>query len=150
MSDICFICSYGGHLDQIKRVFKELKDYECFFITYKNERLGKTIENRKTYFVPFTGRNPILFFVMSLQQVFILLKEKPKVIISTGASICIPAFLIGKLLGIKTIYIETFARIKNPSMTGKIINKLKPNLFFVQWKHLKNQLKNSVYGGSLY
>lgn len=147
---ICFMSSDGGHLVEIKEVYRILEKYDSFFVTLKSEHLPKKIEGRKTYFVPKSERNPFLLAVNCLLDFLILLLERPKIIISTGASFCIPAFVYAKLFGMKTIYIETFARIKKPSLTGLIMYKLKPNLFFIQWRHHKRWLPKAIYGGSLF
>jgi len=150
MNDICFICSDGGHLVEIKRIFKILKDYNSFFVTFQTRHLGKSIETRKTYFLPRIKRNPIIFAMIFVMEFLILLKERPRIIISTGAGICIPSFILAKIFGIKNVYIETFARIKKPSLTGIIVYKLKPDLFFVQWEHHKKFFPKAIYGGSLF
>ncbi len=75
--------------------------------------------------------------------------EKPNVIISTGSNITIPIFILGKLLGCKTIYIECSAQVRTPSLSGKICY-LFADLFIVQWKYLLNRYGNkAVYGGLL-
>lgn len=135
---------------EMKEIFKELKDYESFFVTLKSEHLPEKIEGKKTYFVPKSERNLILFLYNCLLDLFILLKERPKIIISTGASFCIPAFFYAKLLGVKTIYVETFARIEKPSLTGRIMYKLRPNLFFVQWEHHRKWFPKAIYKGGLF
>lgn len=146
---ICFMCSDGGHLEEMKQIFKELKSYESFFVTLKSEHLPEKIESRKTYFLPKSERNFILFFYNCIADLAILLKERPRIIISTGASFCIPAFFYAKFLGIKTIYVETFARIEKPSLTGRIMYWLRPDMFLVQWEHHKRSFPRAVYGGNL-
>lgn len=146
---ICFMCSDGGHLEEMKQVFRGLKGHESFFVTLKSEHLPERIEGRKTYFLPKSERNPILFLYNCAADLAILLKERPMIIISTGASFCIPAFFYAKILGIKTVYIETFARIRKPSLTGRIMYRLKPDMFFVQWKHHKRFFPKAIYGGNI-
>lgn len=49
----------------------------------------------------------------------VLKKERPDVIISSGAAVAVPFFYLGKLFGAKLVYIEVFDRIDKPTMTGK-------------------------------
>ncbi len=79
----------------------------------------------------------------------IFLKERPTHIISTGAITVIPFALIGKIIGTKIIFIETFARIKDKTKTGKLMYKI-ADLFIVQWESLLEVYPNAVYGGSIY
>jgi UDP-N-acetylglucosamine:LPS N-acetylglucosamine transferase len=134
---------------ELKEVYRGLADRESFFVTLASDHLPQQIEGRKTYFVPKSERNPLLFLVNCFIDLWILLKERPKVIISTGASFVIPAFAYAKLLGIRTVYIETFARIHKPSLTGRIIYRLHPDRFFVQWEEQLHWFPRAIYQGAL-
>lgn len=66
----------------------------------------------------------------------VLKKEKPNVIISSGAAVAVPFFYIGKLFGAKTVYIEVFDRIDKPTVTGKLVYPV-TDKFIVQWEEMK-------------
>lgn len=66
----------------------------------------------------------------------ILLKEKPDLIVSTGAAPAIPFFYIGKLFGAKVVYIEVYDRIEKPTITGKVVYPIS-DLFILQWEEQK-------------
>jgi beta-1,4-N-acetylglucosaminyltransferase len=72
------------------------------------------------------------------------------VIISTGAGVAVPTCFLGKFLfKSKFIFIESFCRIKEPSLSGKLIYPI-ADLFFVQWKNLLNFYgKKAIYRGSV-
>ena len=78
----------------------------------------------------------------------ILLREKPDLVISTGAGIAVPGFLAARLLGIRTVYIESYARVESLSLAGKICYRL-ADRFLVQHACLANGLPRAVYAGSL-
>ena len=149
MAKICFMCSDGGHLAELKEIFNELRDYDSFFVTLASKHLPERIEGKKTYFVPKSERNPLLILYNCFLDLLILLKERPKLIISTGASFCIPAFVCAKLLGIKTVYVETFARIESPSLTGRIMYRIRPDRFYVQWPQLIKWFPKAIYKGGV-
>ena len=150
MAKICFMCSDGGHLVELKEIFKELKDYDSFFVTLASKHLPERIEGKKTYFVPKSERNPFLFLYNCFLDLYILLKERPRMIISTGASFCIPAFVYAKFLNIKTVYVDTFARIESPSLTGKIMYKIRPDRFYIQWPQHSKWFPKAIYKGGLF
>ncbi|MDS2691976.1 PssD/Cps14F family polysaccharide biosynthesis glycosyltransferase, partial [Streptococcus pneumoniae] len=66
----------------------------------------------------------------------ILKKERPDLIISSGAAIAVPFFYIGKLFGSKTVYIEVFDRIDASTLTGKLVYPV-TDRFIVQWEEMK-------------
>ncbi|NJF25149.1 PssD/Cps14F family polysaccharide biosynthesis glycosyltransferase [Thermococcus sp. Bubb.Bath] len=130
---IALVCSHGGHLTEILYLMDAFKDHDVFFITYDNFRTREL--SYEKYLLENIGTSPIKMLKAFFQIGIILAKEKPKVIISTGSEIAIPTFIIAKFLGIKTVFIESWCRIKTKSGTGKIVYYLS-DLFLVQWPQL--------------
>jgi UDP-N-acetylglucosamine:LPS N-acetylglucosamine transferase len=74
----------------------------------------------------------------------ILIKEKPDIVISTGAEIAIPSFVFAKIMRIKTIYLESWCRVKTKSGTGRILYFI-ADVFLVQWPNLINKYGKKAY-----
>ena len=146
---ICLTCSAGGHRLQLLQLENFYKKYDHFFLTFKERTTIKLTENNRVYFIINPRRNPIKWFIAFLQSILVFLKEKPTVIISTGAGVTIPIIYLAKFFGKKTIYIESFSRIIKPSMAGIVAYPVS-DLFIVQWKPLLKFYKNAVYGGSIF
>jgi UDP-N-acetylglucosamine:LPS N-acetylglucosamine transferase len=66
---------------------------------------------------------------------YVLQSERPQVILSLGAEIALPFFYLGKLLRIKTIFIESWCRVENLSLTGRLVYPV-ADVFWVQWPGL--------------
>lgn len=151
---VCFLASSGGHLEEISRLVEIEEKYDNFLVTEK----GKFEElhfGKKVIYVYQINRKEILFpfkFIGLILKAFkILLKEKPTVLISTGALATVPFCIVGKLLGKRVVYIESFARVDTPSLTGKIIYKLKlANLFVVQWEDMLKYFPEAIVGGRIF
>lgn len=149
---VCLIASAGGHLEQIRQLKEVINKYETYYVVPKIKATEKMSE--KKYLVDDMLRtNKIKFMIrflkMCFQQLFIFIKEKPDVILTTGAGVAIPTCVIGKLCGKKIIYIESFARINSPNKTGLLIYKF-ADLFIVQWESLLEFYPNAIYGGWIY
>ena len=89
------------------------------------------------------------FIILVFQSIFILLKEKPDVVISTGALATVPMCLLAKLFKKKLIFIESFSKINSPTITGKLMYKY-ADLFLVQWEDMKQFYPDATYGGGIY
>jgi len=140
------VCSHGGHLTEMMQIEEAIKGHELFFITYISSR---TRELNRAYLIERFTAKPWKIPLSTIRIFRILGKEKPKAMISTGAEIAIPCFLIAKILGIKTIYIETCARVRTPSGTGRLIYWIS-DYFFVQWRGLLRFFGNKArYEGGL-
>ncbi|MBR4115328.1 MAG: hypothetical protein IKK40_04890 [Bacteroidales bacterium] len=79
----------------------------------------------------------------------ILRKEKPELIVSSGAAVAVPFFYLGKLFGAKTVYIEVFDRIDASTLTGKLVYPV-TDQFVVQWEEMKQVYPKAVNLGSIF
>ena len=89
------------------------------------------------------------FLILFIKAFCILLKERPDFIITTGALIAYPFCVIGKLMGVKIVYVESFARVKRPSLTGRLLYDYS-DLFIVQWEDMLKLYPKSVLGGGIF
>jgi UDP-N-acetylglucosamine:LPS N-acetylglucosamine transferase len=146
MKKICIVSSCGGHLTEVRALRSVYQNYDHFYILNDQILLPNDMEGR-TYFIRHSERD-WLFFVNLWEAWRILRQERPSLILSTGAGPVVPLALVGKLLGIPTLFIETFTRLTEPSLTGKIMYYLAAR-FFYQWKSLEQFFPKGTYGGPL-
>ena len=144
---IALVCSQGGHLNEMLFLMEAFKKHDIFFITYKNPTT-RALKYKK-YVVENIGTN-IRMMIKAFFQVFkVLIKEKPDLIVSTGSEIAIPPYILARFMRIKTIYIESWCRIKTKSGTGRILYYFS-NVFLVQWPELvKLYGKKAKYRGAV-
>ena len=64
-------------------------------------------------------------------------------------SIALFAIMFMKIMRRKVIFIESFAKIDSPTMTGKLVYKF-ADLFLVQWESMKKYYPNAQCKGGLY
>jgi len=149
---ICFICSRGGHLTDLEPLIEELGSEDSFLVTEK----AVDTENLADYYItPFhrmdniRGIYPTKLLKNIIQSTKIILKERPKYVISTGAIMCVPLIYLSKIFGSKIIYIECSNRVTQPSYTGRVVYPVS-DYFFLQWKSLlKRYGKKARYRGNL-
>jgi beta-1,4-N-acetylglucosaminyltransferase len=87
-------------------------------------------------------------FVCSVREAIVLLKVRPKAILNGGAGIGVPISFLGRLLGVKIIYLENGCRVYTLSASGKLLYRV-AHLFFVQWEPLKEKYPKAIYAGRL-
>ncbi|PEO48089.1 polysaccharide biosynthesis protein [Bacillus sp. AFS026049] len=149
---ICFTASSGGHFEQLMMLYPMMKEHNSFILT---ERTDYNINSKeiKSYNVIQINRREFLFIfkmlVLFLQTIIIFIKEKPDVVISTGALATIPMCLITKIFKRRLIFIESFSKINSPTITGKLMYK-HADLFIVQWEEMKKVYPNAINGGGIY
>ncbi len=145
---VCVISSAGGHLTEVLRLKEAFENCEKYFVTFDRVDAKDKLKGEKVYYISDPKRNPLKFLKNFFESISIFLKEKPDLIISTGAGMAIPTIIIAKLFRKKVIYIESMAAVYRPSFSGRIAYYFS-NLFFIQWKHLKKYYKKAVYRGAL-
>lgn len=93
---VCFITSSGGHLTHLIQLKEWWKDKERFWVTFEKEDSKSILKDEKKYWCYFpTNRNIKNLIKNMFLSIKILLKEKPDLIVSTGAAPAIPFFYIG-------------------------------------------------------
>ncbi len=149
MKKICLAASTGGHLKEILQLKRFYKKHAYYFLTIKRPDGIDLSKREKVYFAKCPSRNPLNFIFNCFQSLFVLLKENPDVIISTGADVALATCYFGKLFGKKIIYIESFCRPIKPSVTGKLVYPI-ADVFIYQWKDLEKFYPKGEFGGSIF
>jgi UDP-N-acetylglucosamine:LPS N-acetylglucosamine transferase len=143
---VCVVSSCGGHLTEVRALREAFARYEHFYVLNDRVLLPADMEG-KTYFIRHSERD-VLFLVNLVEAWRILRRERPDVILSTGAGPVVPFALIGRLLGVPTLFVETFTRISTPSLTARIMYRLAAR-FVYQWPALGRYFPRGTYGGVL-
>lgn len=143
------VCSSGGHLLLMHLLKDFWSQYDRFWVTFKKEDAVSLLEKERVYWAFFpTNRNFFNLLRNSFLALKVLFKEKPDIIISTGAGAAIPFFYLGKLLRKKLIFIEAYERIDTPSLTGKIVYPI-TDAFILQWEEQKRFYPKGTVLGQL-
>ncbi len=143
---ICIVSSCGGHLTEVRSLMPVYGRHDHFYVLNDRVLLPEDMKGR-TYFIRHSERD-WLFIVNLWEALRLLLRERPHLILSTGAGPVVPFSLMGKLLCIPTLFIETFTRVTQPSLTGRIMHHL-ADRFLYQWRSLEKFYPRGVYGGPL-
>ncbi|MBR2567153.1 MAG: polysaccharide biosynthesis protein [Paenibacillus sp.] len=150
---VCLISSTGGHYDELMKIIPAVEEHDYFLITEKNKSRSMDASRNKVYFLMQQERKNILFLLVFaaniIKSFYLYLRERPKVIITTGAGATYPFCLFGKIFGAKLIYIESYAKIYSSSATGRLMYKISDE-FFIQWETLQDSYPNAKYRGALF
>ena len=148
---LCFAASSGGHYEQLMMLKPLMQKYASFIVTEKTKYVSET--ELKQYYMHLVNRKELLFIPKCLGNVIrslcILVKERPNVVICTGVLAMVPLCIIAKALGCKLVYIESFAKITSPTISGNTLYKY-TDLFFIQWEQMREFYPNAIYRGGIY
>jgi UDP-N-acetylglucosamine:LPS N-acetylglucosamine transferase len=146
---IGLVCSSGGHL-LLLHLLKDFWDrYDRFWVTFKKPDAVSLLKDERIHWAYFpTNRNIFNLLRNTFVALKVLIKEKPDIIISSGAGPAIPFFYLGKLMGKKLVFIEAYERIDNPSLTGRLVYPL-TDVFILHWEEQKKNFPRGVILGEL-
>jgi len=146
---ICLVCSSGGHFFELHSLKKFWSQHEHFWVTFLKEDTRYLLQKEKVYWAyQPTNRNVKNLFKNFFLAWRILRREKPDIVISTGAGVGVPFLYLARFFKKKTIYIESMTRINELSLSGKLVYVI-ANHFFVQWPELSNKYKKARFKGQV-
>ncbi len=146
---ILAVASGGGHWVQLRRLFPAFEQANAVFVTVQPDYQQDTPQGAKFYTVRDATRwDKLGLVVLVFQLLLIILKERPDVVITTGAAPGYLALRLAKLLcRSKTVWIDSIANVEELSLSGR---KVGPHvdLWLTQWAHLAKP-EGPVYLGSV-
>lgn len=129
------------------RVLPAFTSYEVVFVTVLKSYRSEVPKNR-FYLINDANRwNKLRLVQVALKLVWILGKERPDVVVSTGAAPGYFALRLGRLFGAKTIWIDSITNIERLSMSGSLVGP-HADLWLTQWPHLAKS-EGPHYGGAV-
>lgn len=146
---ICLAASAGGHLTQLLKLADSWAGHEVFYITTTEAVRDKLRRFGRVYVVGECNRqHPIRVVMVLLQCIRTVFKERPAVMISSGAAAGCMACFLGKLIGAKVIWIDSITNVGRISLSGRMVRYI-ADLFLVQWPELAEKYNNVEYVGAV-
>ncbi len=130
---VMLVCSSGGHLAQLHLLRPWWQHHQRSWVTFAGAQADSLLvgETVVPAYSPTTRNIPNA--VRNLRLAIGLLRaERPDVLVSDGAGVAFPFFLVAWTLGIRTVYLEVYDRISRPTLTGRLCYPL-ADLFLLQW-----------------
>ena len=126
----CWVYSPGGHLTELLRATQGIAFTDLYHVTFRSGRQDATGAER-VHYVCHPRRSLGRTVLNAVQSLRILWRERPALIVSTGADVAVPTLLLSRLFGAKIVFVETGGTLQ-PSLTGRLIYPF-CDLFVVPW-----------------
>jgi len=135
---VMMVASGGGHWVELMRLMPAVEDCSLAFVTVQHSYRYQTQQfaGSRYYVVHDVTRwNKVRWIQTVFQLLLILLRERPDVIISTGALPGFFALRLGGILGARTVWVDSIANVDELSKSGQMIGP-HASLWLTQWAHL--------------
>ncbi len=146
---VLLVCSSGGHLAQLVALRPWLAGTDARWVTFatedaRSQLAGETLvpaHHPTTRNVPNLLRNAALAWRE-------LRGRRPDVVVSTGAGVALPFFVLARAMGVPTVYIEVYDRLDGPTLTGRLCRPFTTRML-VQWQEQRRLYRGAEVVGTL-
>lgn len=147
---VLLVCSSGGHLSQLRQLRDWWEHHARTWVTFATPDAVSLLDGEDVVWAhhPTTRNVPNLLrnFVVAWRTVR---RVRPDIVVSNGAAVAFPFFVIARLHRVRTVYVEVYDRIDSPTLTGRLCQPLS-DLFLLQWEEQRRLYKKGVVIGRLF
>jgi UDP-N-acetylglucosamine:LPS N-acetylglucosamine transferase len=145
---LLLVASSGGHLYELVCLRDFWQDKDRVWVSFPTADARSLLACEACVHwaaFPTTRNLPNLLrnLVLALRVIH---RERPTLVLSTGAGVAVPFFWVARLFGIPAVYVESIARIDGLSLTGKLLRPFASRLL-VQWPELADRERATEYHG---
>jgi UDP-N-acetylglucosamine:LPS N-acetylglucosamine transferase len=146
---VLLVCSSGGHLSQLHTLKPWWERQDRLWVTFEKLDSESLLVGERVVWAHHPTTRNLRNLVRNLRLAWRLLRSvHPDVVVSSGAGVAVPFFLLARLFGQKTVYVEVYDRIDSATVTGRLCYPLS-DLFLLQWEEQRRQYPRGVVIGSL-
>ena len=138
----------SGHWVQLLRIAKALeKEFDVVYMS-THEKCATMVEGRVYYSMnDFSRWDFYKMFPELLHSIYIICKEKPSIVITTGAAPGLVCLFAAKICGIRTVWIDSIANVEHISFSGRIASKFASRIY-TQWPSLAGN--KVIFAGNIF
>jgi UDP-N-acetylglucosamine:LPS N-acetylglucosamine transferase len=142
------IASGGGHWIELLRLRKAFEGWDTAYVSMF-ENYVSAVPGARYYTVPDASRfDKMAFPKVAIKALGIMLKERPDAIVTTGSAPMLCFLLLGKLMGVKTLWIDSIAQAEDMSSSGRVAKKLATKAV-CQWPNVAQKEGLDCWGAVL-
>jgi UDP-N-acetylglucosamine:LPS N-acetylglucosamine transferase len=143
------VASTGGHLLQLHRLRPWWAGHERLWVTFDKPDARSLLEGERVVWAYHpTTRNVVNLVRNLFLALRVVRRERPDVVVSDGAGVAFPFFVVARLLGARTVYVEVYDRVDSRTLTGRLCSPIS-DLFLVQWEEQRRLYPRSHLIGPL-
>lgn len=142
---VALVCSIGGHLRELLALGDAYASYERVWVL--QDPSPALPPGERAYLVAHAERDLRVLWNF-VEFAALLARERPDLIVSTGAGLAVPAAVWAKVMGIPFVFVEPSSAVTRPTLTARLVRPLATSLF-VQWPELRRRLPTARFDGSV-
>jgi hypothetical protein len=151
-SDVILVCSAGGHLLQLWALRAAWEELSRAWVvaSFEKSDVRSLLAGEDVYFPHTPTARNVKNALQNAVLAFRLIRRlRPKVIVSTGAAVAVPFAWVGRLLGVRVVWVESLARTTTPSLSYRLVAPVADRVY-IQWPTLLSAVPKGRYVGTVF
>jgi hypothetical protein len=129
------VASGGGHWVELLRLRQAFAGAQVSYVSVNREYRGDVPEHDFHVIRDATRWNKLAMLLLAMRLLWLLVRLRPHVVITTGAAPGYLAIRMGRWLRARTIWLDSIANVDELSLSGQLAGK-HADLWLTQWPHL--------------
>lgn len=139
------LASGGGHWVQLQRLRPAFADFETVYVSMFDS-YAEQVAGSRYYMVPDASRFDLKSFVpVVLRALHIMIRERPRAVVTTGSAPMLAFVLLGRLTGARTLWIDSIANSERLSSSGRLAKKIAHEVVS-QWPEVAEREQVGYWG----
>jgi beta-1,4-N-acetylglucosaminyltransferase len=135
-ADVLLVCDAGGHLLELLALRDAWDEFSRVWVTLDKSDARSLLAGERVFFAHGpTQRNLRNLVRNALLAGRVLRAVRPRVVLTTGAALAVPFGWVGRLFGVRVVYVESLTRIESFSLAGRLVAPAADRVY-VQWPEL--------------
>ncbi len=145
---VLLACSPGGHLQQMLALRPAWEGLDRTWLTLDGPDVEHLLEGEDVVRAHGPTNRSLVKAIRNFFVAWRVIGEgEVDVVLSTGAGIAVPCFVVARLRGRRAVYVESLTRTDSLSLSGRLVYPL-ASAFFVQWPGTTRR-RRARYVGSI-
>lgn len=142
------IASGGGHWIELVRISPSFEEYDTLYASTARNLIAPSGPREVRTIRDASASEPVRLIFVLLDVVRLITDFRPKLIVTTGAAPGLLAIMVAKLLGCRTLWIDSIANADKLSQSGRLAARF-ADVRLTQWPHLADQDQGVRYVGAI-
>ena len=149
-ADVLLVCSSGGHLLQMLALRDAWQPYSHVWVTFDKSDARSLLVDEQVVLAHWPTNRSAKNLLRNLVVAWRTLRAvRPRVMLTTGAGVAVPFAWISRILGVRVVYVESFTRVEQPSLSCRLIAPVASRIY-AQWPELTASVPRARYAGNVF
>jgi beta-1,4-N-acetylglucosaminyltransferase len=150
--EVLLVCTGGGHLLQLWSLREAWVGHSSAWVvaTHEGSDVASLLAEERVYLAhPRAARSLKKLFLNLVLAMRLVRELRPRVILTTGAAVAVPFAWLGRLYGVRVVWVESLARAERPSLSCRLVAPIADRIY-VQWPELVSAIRRARYAGTVF